>query len=76
MDILLYVDERLEDPKNSWIQGLQSCLKRHRVLDDSALEAGKAYTSAKSLSYKRKELLIYIHAVRVLGTTLGGVLGS
>jgi hypothetical protein len=74
MNILQYVGERMEDPKNSFIGGLRLCLQPHKVLGSAALKAGIAFTDPDSLLYKRKELEIYIHAVRVLGTTLGGVL--
>jgi hypothetical protein len=73
MKILSYVDKNLEKPDDPGIQGLKSLLAPHRVLGNAALEAGKAYMASRSLSYKRKELGIYIQAVRIMGTTLGGL---
>lgn len=74
MNILQYVMERMHEDDRYFIEELMSYLQPHKVLGSAALQAGIAFTDPNSLLYKRKELEVYIHAVRVLGTTLGGVL--
>lgn len=77
MGVLHYVDVRVESPHDPWLRQLKSRLEPHRVRHKaSALQDALAFIQPGKLLGQRKELEIYLHAVRVLGTTLGGVLGA
>jgi hypothetical protein len=72
IDLLIYLEARLEIPRNPWIGNLKSCLEPYPVLSHAALEVAQDYATRESRLYARKELIIYVQAVRILVTTLGG----
>ncbi|KAF9730144.1 hypothetical protein PMIN04_007921 [Paraphaeosphaeria minitans] len=69
--ILKYVIDRLEPHSFTWIYGFLKDLERRKTLDDAFLkEATQSLPS--SADRLHRELEIYLHAVRILGTTMGG----
>jgi hypothetical protein len=62
-----YVDERLEPHKFDWISNLMLRLKSNPPLKELR-------SCIQEDLNRRRELEVYLHAVRILGTTFGGVL--
>ncbi|KAF1952095.1 hypothetical protein CC80DRAFT_552847 [Byssothecium circinans] len=69
--ILKYVDERIEPSGYPMIQGFVRFLEASKTLDSTSIKAASRFLPAE-ISELRRELEIYLHAVRIFGTALGG----
>ncbi|KAL6171636.1 hypothetical protein ACJQWK_02645 [Exserohilum turcicum] len=74
VEILHYTKDRMEEKNKNSIKELESRLKKLTLLDKDGLEKEITNFRDPKVLYRRKELGIYVQAVRILGTTVGGAL--
>ncbi|OAL42526.1 hypothetical protein IQ07DRAFT_650816 [Pyrenochaeta sp. DS3sAY3a] len=68
---LKYVYERIESSRIVWIEDFVRLLGACETLDSTSLKKAARHVP-EDIDQRRRELEIYLHAVRIFGTTLGG----